>query len=207
MLARMSNPSPYSPSPKFRDRQHVLLIEIAESVLASEGLAAVQARRIAKEAGCSVGTLYNIFGDIDGLILAANERTLNALGVALQRAAANANSGDLKSRLMALATAYLDFATANPRRWRAVFEHRLPEGREIPAFYVEDRRRLIGLIETQIAPVIAHSQPRSDAAHALFSAVHGIVLLSLDEKLSPFDPATCHRQLRFLIENVSCGLE
>ena len=48
--------------------------------------------------------------------------------------------------------------------------------------------------------------PLSDAAHALFSAVHGIVLLSLDAKLGPFEPATCERQIRFVVEHVVQGL-
>lgn len=201
------NPPQALPSqPKFRDRQRTALIELTESVLTSEGLAAVQARRIARDAGCAVGTLYNIFGDIDGLILAANERTLHALGQTLQQAASAASTANLKSRLMALATAYLDFATANPKRWRAVFEHRLPQGHEVPAFYVEDRRRLLALIEAQLAPTILDADARADAAHALFSAVHGIVLLSLDEKLGDFDPATCHRQIHFIVENVARGL-
>ena len=194
---------------KFRAHQRVVLIETVESVLASEGLSAVQARRIAKDAGCSVGTLYNIFGDIDGLILAANERTLHSLGQALEHAASQASApgGELSFRLMALATAYLDFATAHSRRWRAVFDHRLPDGRDIPAFYIEDRRRLLALIEVEIAGAVTDPQTRADAAHALFSAVHGIVLLSLDEKLGTFEPATCLRQLRFIVENVVRGLE
>lgn len=175
-------------------------------MLASDGLAAVQARRIAKDAGCAVGTLYNIFGDIDGLILAANERTLHALGTVLQSAASQASTESLNARLIALASAYLDFATANPKRWRAVFEHRLPDGREIPASYVEDRRRLLALIEHQLTAAIADPQQRSDAAHALFCAVHGIVQLSLDEKLSTFDPVTCQRQIHFIIGNVTRGL-
>lgn len=199
-------PPPSKPPPPFRDRQRAALIEIAETVLAHEGLAAVQARRIAKDAGCAVGTLYNIFGDIDGLILAANERTLQTLGTVLQTAASKAENTGLQSRLMALASAYLDFATAHPRRWRAVFEHRLPEGRELPASYAEDRRRLLALIEHQLTNAIADPQQRSDAAHALFCAVHGIVQLSLDEKLSTFDPANCQRQIHFIVENVTRGL-
>ena len=174
--------------------------------MTSEGLAAVQARRIAKEAGCSVGTLYNIFGDIDGLILAANERTLHELGASLAAAARSVSATGLDARLMSLATAYLDFATLHPRRWRAVFEHRLPDGTQVPAFYIEDRSRLLALIETELAPAMREPQARSDAAHALFSAVHGIVLLSLDEKLGQFDAAQCRRQIAFIVENVAARL-
>jgi AcrR family transcriptional regulator len=190
----------------YRDRLKVRLLQVAESVLATEGLAAVQARRIAKDASCSVGTLYNIFGDIDGLILSANERTLHTLGLVLMASARRAGGGDLKNRLMALATAYLDFATANQLRWRAVFEHRIPDDRGVPETYLEDRRALLALIAVQLEGVVTAPEARSDAAHALFSAVHGIVLLSIDAKLGPFEPATCERQIRFVVEHVVRGL-
>lgn len=190
----------------FRDRQRVLLIEITEVVIATKGLAAVQARRIAKDAGCAVGTIYNIFGDIDGLILAVNERTLHALGGDLIEASADACGRVLEARLMALAMTYLKFATLHPRRWRAVFEHRLPEGSVVPAFYADDRKRLLAMIEAQLMTTISDPAARSVAAHALFSAVHGIVLLSLDEKLGAFNADLCAQQIAFIIGNTVRGL-
>ena len=191
----------------YRDRLQVTLLHAAEAVVAAEGLASVQARRIAQAANCSVGTLYNVFGDIDGLILAVNARTLHDLGEVLNAVAQRAGKLDLEHRLMALATAYLDFATANQRRWRAVFEHRLPETREAPESYRADRRSLLAMIEAQLATTLPEPHTRQDAAHALFSAVHGIVLLALDAKLGPFDPAYCERQIRFIVANVIRGLD
>ena len=105
----------------YRDRLRAQLIAVARTVLTTEGLGALQARRIARDAHCSVGTLYNIFGDIDGLILAANQLTLADLGCALEQAATGAVRRDLNARLMALAIAYLAFAMAHPKAWRAVF--------------------------------------------------------------------------------------
>jgi AcrR family transcriptional regulator len=190
----------------YRDRQRTALLHVAEAIITQRGLSAVQARRIAQAANCSVGTLYNIFGDIDGLILAVNQRTLRDLGRALNAVSARSVSADTSTRLMALASGYLDFATANQARWRAVFEHRLPDDKPAPPSYREDRRRLLALIEQQLDRAIPEPGSRSDAAHALFSAVHGIVLLSLDAKLGPFDPAQCDRQIRFIVTNVVRGI-
>lgn len=195
-----------TPDDNFRDRLRVQLIAVAREVLTSQGLGALQARRIARDAQCSVGTLYNIFGDIDGLILAANQLTLADLGQALEEAARGAANRDLKARLMVLANAYLAFAIAHPKAWRAVFEHRLPDGAELPAFYAEDRRRLLALIEAELAASMPDADARLIAAHALFSAVHGIVQLSLDEMLGGFNAAQCERQIRFIIEPFARGL-
>lgn len=190
----------------YRDRLKARLIQITEGVIASHGLSGVQARKIAQEAECSVGTIYNIFGDIDGLILTANALTLHNLGLVLTAAAKRSAACDLETRLTALAIAYLDFATVNQSRWRAVFEHRLPDATPVPESYVGDRRRLLALIEAQVEGSIVDPTARSDAAHALFSAVHGIVLMSLDAKLGPFEPDRCDRQIRFLVGNVVKGL-
>lgn len=190
----------------FRERIRARLLAAAREVLSNEGLAALQARRLARDAACSVGTLYNIFGDIDGLILAVNQVTLRALGEALEAAARNASSRNLGERLMALARAYLAYACAHPKSWRAVFAHRLPDGVLLPHFYAADRSRLLALIEAELVAAITEPLHRRVAAHALFSAVHGIVQLSLDEKLVDFDAGQCERQMRFIVEHVAAGL-
>ncbi len=190
----------------YRERLKARLLQTAAAIAAGEGLGEMQARRIAEEADCSVGTLYNIFGDIDGVILAVNERTLADLGRALTAAAGRAASAELEARLMILAGAYLDFASANQQRWRTVFEHRLPEARPLPEEYRQDRRRLLALLDAQLEDAIPDPAVRADAAFALFSAVHGIVLLSLDAKLGAFDPERCERQIRFVVGHVVRGL-
>jgi AcrR family transcriptional regulator len=190
----------------YRERLKERLLQTAAAIAAGDGLGDMQARRVAKEADCSVGTVYNIFGDIDGLILAVNERTLADMGRILTAAAGRAAPVTLEARLMILADAYLDFATANQMRWRTVFEHRLPDARPFPEAYAADRRRLLALLDAQLESAVPDPAVRSDAAFALFSAVHGIVLLSLDAKLGPFDPVRCERQIRFVVGHVVAGL-
>src|SRR5258708_32211351 len=55
------------------------LSDQASLLVASEGLGALQARRLALLAGCSVGAIYNVFPDLDDLILEANSRTLRQI--------------------------------------------------------------------------------------------------------------------------------
>ena len=116
----------------YRTRVQVRLLRIAERILEDEGLEAVQARRLAKEADCSVGTVYNVFGGLDGLIVAANTQTLRAFGRAADVALRSTAGNDIESRLLALALTYFDFAVTHDRRWRAVFAHQLPETYNVP---------------------------------------------------------------------------
>ena len=192
--------------PTFRERQRVRLREVTEAVIAADGLNAAQARRIAAEAQCSVGTLYNIYGDIDQLILAANETTLHDLAAALERDARAARGRGLDERLMSLAAGYLAFASAHQLRWRAVFEQRLADDYPVPASYLADRARLLSFIERELEGTIADAAVRGEAARALFSSVHGIVLLALDRKLGDFDEAATARQIKFVVGNVVRGV-
>ena len=159
------------------------MIDIAERIIAGEGLSAVQARRIAQEADCSVGTLYNVFGGLDGLIIAANTRTLMALGEKLGTAVRGTRREALENRLMALALAYRDFAFEQNNRWRALFDHRMEPGKPVPERYRAEQARLFELVEECLDDYIADRAARFSAARALFSGVHGIVSLALDNKL------------------------
>ena len=66
------------------------LIEIAERTISNDGLRALRARDLAKEAGCAVGAIYNVFGDLTDLTLAVNARTFQRLGADVAAALADA---------------------------------------------------------------------------------------------------------------------
>lgn len=190
----------------YRERLRDDLLGIACRIVAAEGLAALQARRIATEAGCAVGTIYNVFGDLDGLILAANEVTLDLMSVPLTQVFAASEGLPKEQRLLALAEAYLEFARARPLQWRAVFEHRLQLNHELPEAYVEKRARLLSLIEKAIVAEVRDAELRRRAARALFAAVHGIILLAFDNKLQPFNKAETEREIRFIVGAAAAGI-
>ena len=192
--------------PKYRDRLREEILQLADRLLATEGLDALQARRIAREADCSVGTIYNIFDDIDGLIVAANSRTLIAMGQSLRQALDAAGSLPVAERLLALANAYMRFALENQSRWEAVFKYRRPQGADIPASYLADQARLLALIETTIGDLIASPVDRAKAARALFGAVHGIIALALDNRLGGQLRVEIEDQVRFIVGIVARGL-
>ena len=196
----MSETQPY------RQRLEARMIDIAERLLASDGLDAVQARRVAQEADCSVGTLYNVFGGLDGLIIAANTRSLILLGDKLATAGRGAGQGALEDRLLALALAYRDFALRQNQRWRALFEHRMVPGQQVPDSYRTEQTKLFMLVEECLTGHIADVAERSTAARALFSGVHGIVWLALDDKLGALGPDDSEGQVRFIVKAAARGV-
>ena len=188
------------------------LIAAAERTIAKEGLRGMKARDLAVEVGCAVGAIYNVFTDLDDLIFAVNARTLAALEKKLIEAGGTASrkpgvEGALE-RLLRLALAYLGFAAANMPRWRAVFDHRPLDGRAIPDDYMADQLRLFSYVEAPLEvlqPGIA-PQRRALVARSLFSAVHGVVVLGLEEKLQHLPLPVLREQVTLLVTAMGKGL-
>src|SRR4051812_44944322 len=103
------------------------LVSAAKRAIAAHGLGGLKARDLAQEAGCALGAIYNVFPDLDALILAVNGKTLAELDAALRKVSSGGKGAAAAvNELVRLADAYLDFAAANRQRWRALFEHRSP---------------------------------------------------------------------------------
>ncbi|MFL5048382.1 MAG: TetR/AcrR family transcriptional regulator [Xanthobacteraceae bacterium] len=189
------------------------LVAAAERTIATGGLRGLKARDLAAEAGCAVGAIYNVVADLDDLILAVNALTLAALERALTEAggAIDSESRDEKEairRLVRLGLAYTDFAAANTQRWRALFDHRMAEGRDLPEWYVADQRRLFEFVEQPLTMLRPDETPEARAllARSLFSAVHGIVALGLEEKLQLIPLPVLREQVTTLVEAMGKGL-
>jgi AcrR family transcriptional regulator len=189
-----------------RDRLRQRLIEATERLVAAGGLEAVKARELAREVDCSVGMIYQVFADLDDLLLVVNARTLEALDAVMSRAGGGAG-GDPRARLQALGKAYLDFALAENRRWRALFEHRLPAGRAVPDWYTERLEALFRHLREPLAALLPGLSPPAlaDVANALFSGTHGVVILGLDGKLGRVPPEVIAGRVRFLIDAALVG--
>jgi len=194
-----------------RDRLRDALIDAAERTIATEGLRALRARDLAAQVGCAVGAIYNAVADLDELIYAVNARTLAALE---QTFTAAGDAGSVPSadsaiaQFVRLALAYTDFAAANRPRWRALFGHQPPAGREVPESYMDDQLRLFSYVEQPLQVLMPATTPerRTLLARSLFSAVHGIVVLGLEEKLQLIPLPVLREQVIFLVEAMGRGL-
>jgi AcrR family transcriptional regulator len=186
------------------------LVAAAGRAISERGVTGLKARELAREAGCALGAIYNVFPDLDALVLAVNAKTLAELEAALRRAAASGGKGRAAAtdELVRLADAYLEFAAANGQRWRALFEHRSPPGKELPQAYAEQQTHLFSFI---VAPLIRlrpdlDEEERALLARTLFSAVHGIVSMGLEEKLVPIPLPLLRQQMEEVVRAIGRGL-
>jgi AcrR family transcriptional regulator len=187
------------------------LIDAAERTIASNGLAALKARDLAREVGCAVGTIYNVFDHMDALVLCVGSRTLAMLEAALVAArlttVGHASPEEAADDLVRLALAYLEFAGLHTVRWRALFEHRMSEARPLPEWFVEQQHRLFAQVERPLGTLLPELDRDAQRilARTVFSAVHGIVALGLDEKFVSLPVPDLGAQLAATVCAIAAG--
>ena len=165
-----------------RDQLFDMALDAAEKIVENEGINALTARRVSKEIGYSVGTIYNLYDNLDDLIVHMNASVLDDLKQALL---AVPQDNDVAERLKNMAAAYIGFTRTNLNLWNSLFDHRLPPGEDVPDWYRVKVEDLIRLIEHAIAPEFssAHAVERQQSAWVLWSSLHGICSLANTEKL------------------------
>lgn len=157
------------------------IVEIAGKLIEQGGSGALQVRAIAKQAGISVGSVYNIVGDIDALHRMVNVGLLDELGMAgtttIERLRQDGVT-DVRERLLALAETYLAFVEHNHAKWNALLAfNRSRSTTEMPDWYMVRLEMLFDIIAGVLAdtPLGKDDERRQTATRALWSAVHGIV--------------------------------
>ncbi|AUQ98627.1 TetR/AcrR family transcriptional regulator [Phaeobacter inhibens] len=161
------------------------LVAAAEIRIRRDGAGALRARDLATDAGCAVGAIYNAFDDMNAIVMAVNGQTFQALGQAVRQSLNGAEGAAPTERLILMSNAYLGFAAENTRLWRALFDVQAEE-EAVPEWYRAALEDLFSNIAAPVAEIFPHKTPEDLVlmVRALFSAVHGIVLLGLENRIS-----------------------
>lgn len=165
-----------------REELYAMALAAAREIAEAEGLRGLTVRRIARMIGYAPGTLYNLFENLDDLILRLNGETLDVLYESLADTPLDDNPEAATQRL---AAGYIRFTREHPKLWNILFEYHLPEGEELPDWHHEKIRRLLELVERALAPLFPPGQDaeKHHSARVLWSSVHGICSLERTDKL------------------------
>lgn len=190
-----------------RDALRTRLIEAAEEEIATLGLVGLKARSVTQKAGCALGALYNVVSDLDGLIILVNSRTIKRLGDDLGRASDNATSPE--ETLQALAAAYVNFALSDEKLWFAAFNHRLPDGEDLPEWHQAEYLDLIEHLAKPLGQLLPDLPPDACKLRALtlFASVHGVVQLSLNGQFAGAPRDALANEVKNLVGAISKGLD
>nr|WP_051547979.1 TetR/AcrR family transcriptional regulator [Sneathiella glossodoripedis] len=184
-----------------------MILQEARKQVIEVGIRSVSARKIAREIGYSVGTLYNFFKDFDDLIMHLNAQTMNALLENLQRVDL-ANIETPEQRLEMLAHAYILYTRKNQNLWNCVFEFRLPDENKRPDWYREKIALLLSLIANIIEPLFGDHGDKAKMASAwvLWSSFHGICSIAYVERNDKIAIETAEEFTNNLILNYFQGI-
>lgn len=175
-----SRPRPSASRRRSADDLRKDAIAQTRALMAAEGVEAVQARRVADGLGVSVGTLYNLFGDLEGLIFAAAQTVYDDLDAHLNDALSGAGT-DAMTRARGLAAAYRDFVFDQQGLWSSVLSFNSRAKGDVPPDYRAAEQRLLGIAQHIVGglPGNAPEAQKALTATALWAAIHGILTVSV----------------------------
>jgi AcrR family transcriptional regulator len=191
-----------------RDRKKMLrrqtMLETARDRISANGLKSLKVRDVAEAADCSIGSVYNEFGDFDGLILTVNRETFQTLTDRLVAVPAE----HPVRQLHGLAEAYLAFATDHANLLRALFEHRMEGDRPFPEDILLMVMQAFALMHAPLVRLLPDRDPEEVGllARTMFSAVHGIISLGLEERMVAVPPEKLRQQLAQFVDTHLAGL-
>ncbi|MDE5462912.1 TetR/AcrR family transcriptional regulator [Bradyrhizobium sp. CSS354] len=189
-----------------REKLRSDLILAAERMIADRGLAGLKTRDLAREIGCANGAVYNLVADVDELILRVGSRTLHRLDQALS--AVESGEPSPQATLVRIALAYCDFAAENLELWRALFEHRMDPDKPLPDWSIDDQLQLFRHVYQPLAALFPQRsrEELGITARSLFSAVHGMVALGLEQKLVAVPLPALRKEIAGLVRAMIDGL-
>jgi AcrR family transcriptional regulator len=199
--------TPMSKALERREKLRETLILAAEQSVAAKGLAGLKTRDLARNIGIANGAVYNLVEDVDELILRVGSRTLERLDAALTAAETEGPAAPDQT-LVRIALAYCDFAAENLELWRALFEHRMQRGKPIPEWAIEQQMNLFRHIYRPLAALFPNRSATElgVTARSLFSSVHGMVSLGLEQKLIAVPIAVLRREIATIVKAMIVGL-
>jgi AcrR family transcriptional regulator len=200
----MNNVQEESPREQKKVRRRLLMLKTARATVASKGLRSLKVRDVAEAADCSIGSVYNEFGDFDGLILTVNRETVQALTARLVAVPAD----DPLRQLHGLAATYLEFFAAHANLLRSLFEHRMEDDRPYPDDILQMVMQAFALMHAPLVRLLPDSDDVRIAllSRSMFSAVHGIISLGLEERMVAVPPQMLRQQVEQFVDTHLAGL-
>jgi AcrR family transcriptional regulator len=165
-------------TPRLREQVLAAALRIVEH----DGVGALTARRLATEAGTSPPAVYELFGDMAGVVRALFFAGFEQLGDALGEL--NPSEDPLED-LVALAQRYRRFIVERPALATVMFSRPFASFDPAPeeaAAGATVRERIVGAVRRAIAAGELHGDP-TDVAHACVALVHGLAAAEAARRL------------------------
>lgn len=158
-----------------------MALSAARDIVVKDGLSALSGRKVTGRIGYTIGTLYQLFNDMDDLVERVNAGTLAAL---YTHCSQELDTLDVAHQLKTLALRFIEFVQTHQNEWDAVMSYRYKDDHVMSDFYALEIQRLFGLMEqatSQFYPDGAHEEQAADMA-LLWSSLTGIWGIASSER-------------------------
>ncbi len=189
-----------------REELYELALATAEEIVETDGFRGLTARNVADAIGYSPGTLYNVFTNLDDLIIHLNGRTLDRLYDLVIR---EKLTGKAQRDVKTLLHVYLKFLEHHRALWELMMEFRLPGGQDLPRWYMKKVEKVLSVLEQALAPLFPknNKQKAQETARILWASLHGICSLATTGKLMVVTNQSMEAMANALVSNYLAGLK
>ncbi len=179
-----------------------MILQVAVTLVAEEGLAALTVRRVAVNIGYTVGSIYMVFANMNDLIMHVKARTLEQLTLQLQQANTAAS---VDQQVRQLAFTYLTFARQHYNCWQTIFNNL--DDKSIPVWYQQKLDAMLAPVELACKPLFPgqSDQQIQYAVKALWSGLHGVCLAALNGSFGNDGVENARRSVALLVDNFIRG--
>ena len=188
-----------------REQLKEMALVAAEQLLSEKSANQLSTRQIATKMGYTVGTLYQIFKNLPDLLLHVNARTLKKLYEDCQQL--ELDQLDPEQVILSYANVYLNFAHSHTGLWEVIFDNTIISDDDLPEWYLIQVNSLFSLVESQLK--IIHPEASeleiTKTSRVLWSGVHGICILSINNNLFAQSACSSSELIDSLIHNFLSG--
>ena len=188
------------------DELRQLILDASRALIETQGLIGYSAREIARTIGYSAGTLYNVFKDLDDVLLTLQEQLL---GDAATHLAELSRTKDKRDMLTLLAHGYVNFAIENKHLWNLLFQHQPPRNGTQPDRLHQGINDIIAMIAQTAGPLMAGAtaQEIDRSARVLWAGVHGITAIAVTGRAPTLNSETALAYVDELTSTFVRGLQ
>lgn len=139
------------------------LAETGRAIIKEKGAEALTVRKLSEASGCSVGTIYNQFSNMDNFTVLQNYMTLDELDNRLSQVVLTANPYADMNRL---SDVFADYVLNNRNLWYMLYDfHLRRSGRKYSFFYLRKAVRVLSYVSSLTKRIL----PRMEAPERILS--------------------------------------
>ena len=189
-----------------RDNIQEFLVETGRMLIKQGGIDSLTARKLSEASGCSVGTIYNQFGNMDNFILIQNYMTLDGLLKILL----SVKEPRAYQRLNLYVEKFTNYVLENRNFWFMVFSFHLKNSEwHFSMTYLRCVSAIVGLFDKTIKELYPRlkNKKRQVCAQVLWITLFSLSSLLTTPSLETYSKIGQTKVCKFLINTYLTGMK